>query len=259
MGRILVVDDVDNALKLAKLYDYRLRIVTLEGELLQPGGAIAGGSSQSKEAGYLHRKGELLELKDYLASERKVLRDAKNKYEDDEAKRVALAENINRLQKDWQELSLLLAQKKVEFKQLESWFVNQEDILKAIDNRISALIVKKTAIEADIEKQTAKIAQMEAQVDEKQNLYEDIYNEIEVLKHDLKIRQQKVMQKQISCTEARQEVIRYNDKLNLLTGQADRFKAFLADSDKEMAGLQKVIDDSLAELKQLEESVANLR
>lgn len=77
LGRILVVDDVDNALKLAKLYDYRLRIVTLEGELLQPGGAIAGGSSQSKEAGYLHRKGELLELKDYLASERKVLRDAK--------------------------------------------------------------------------------------------------------------------------------------------------------------------------------------
>ena len=43
LGRILVVDDVDNALKLAKLYDYRLRIVTLEGELLQPGGAIAGG------------------------------------------------------------------------------------------------------------------------------------------------------------------------------------------------------------------------
>lgn len=32
---------------------------------------------------------------------------------------------------------------------------------------------------------------MEAQVDEKQNLYEDIYNEIEVLKHDLKIRQQR--------------------------------------------------------------------
>ena len=27
LGRILVVDDVDNALKLAKLYDYRLRIV----------------------------------------------------------------------------------------------------------------------------------------------------------------------------------------------------------------------------------------
>lgn len=61
MGRILVVDDVDNALKLAKLYDYRLRIVTLEGELLQPGGAIAGGSSQSKDAVIYTVKAELLD------------------------------------------------------------------------------------------------------------------------------------------------------------------------------------------------------
>lgn len=258
LGRILVVDDVDNALKLAKLYDYRLRIVTLGGELLQPGGSIAGGSSQSKESGYLHRKGELAELKDYLASERKLLREAKNKYEDDEAKRLALAENINHLQKDWQELTLLLAQKQVEQKQLESWFINQEEVLQAIDNRISALIVKRTAIEADIEQQTIKIKELAKQVDEKQNFDENIYNNIEVLKQDLKRAQQKVMQKQISCTEARQEVIRYNDKLKLLSGQAERFQAFLADSAQEMSGLQKVIDDSLHELKQLEESVANL-
>ena len=66
------------------------------------------------------------------------------------------------------------------------------------------------------------------------------------------------MQKQISCTEARQEVIRYNDKLQLLKGQNERFKAFLDESKQEMAGLQKVIDDSLAELKQLENSVMNL-
>lgn len=183
LGRILVVDDVDNALKLAKLYDYRLRIVTLEGELLQPGGAIAGGSNQNKEAGYLHRKGELLELKDYLAGERKVLRDAKNKYEDDEAKRIALAENINHLQKDWQELSLLLAQKKVEFKQLENWFINQEDILKAIDNRISALIVKKTAIEAILKNKQLKLFKWKLKLMKNKIIYEDIYNEIEVLKH----------------------------------------------------------------------------
>lgn len=258
LGRILVVDDVDNALKLAKLYDYRLRIVTLGGELLQPGGSIAGGSSQSKESGYLHRKGELAELKDYLASERKLLREAKNKYEDNEAKRLALAENINHLQKDWQELTLLLAQKQVEQKQLENWFINQEEVLQAIDNRISALIVKRTAIEVDIEQQTINIQELAKQVDEKQNLDEDIYNNIEGLKQDLKRAQQKVMQKQISCTEARQEVIRYNDKLKLLSGQAERFQAFLADSAQEMSGLQTVIDDSLNELKQLEKSVANL-
>lgn len=256
LGRILVVDDVDNALKLAKLHDYRLRIVTLGGELLQPGGAIAGGSAH-KEAGYLHRAGELAELKDFLASERKTLREEKLKYDDIEAKRQALAENINTLQKDWQELSLIAAQKDVELKQLDNWFTEQENILTSIDNRISALIVKKTAIEADIENQAEKIKELEKTAGGNKETYDNIYNDIEALKSDLKIHQQKVMQRQISCTEARQEVIHYNDKLKLLEGQNERYRAFLTDSAQEMKGLQKVIDESLAELKQLEDAVAN--
>lgn len=258
LGRILVVDDVDNALKLAKLYDYRLRIVTLEGELLQPGGAIAGGSSQAKESGYLHRAGELTELKDFLSSERKSLKEQKTQYDDDEAKRQALAENINSLQKDWQELSLLLAQKDVELKQLELWFGEQENVLKSIDNRISALIVKKTALEVDIENQTAVITEMQKAVGENKTSYDDIQNDIESLKADTKIKQQKIMQRQISCTEARQEVIRHNDKIKILAGQCERYRAFLEDSNRETASLQKVVDDSLAELKQLEDSAVNL-
>ncbi len=44
LGRIIVVDDIDNALKLAKANNYSLRIVTLEGEQLNPGGSLSGGS-----------------------------------------------------------------------------------------------------------------------------------------------------------------------------------------------------------------------
>ena len=44
LGRIVVVDNVDNAVKIAKKFDYGIRMVTLEGELLVPGGAISGGA-----------------------------------------------------------------------------------------------------------------------------------------------------------------------------------------------------------------------
>lgn len=43
LGRILLVDNVENALKIARKYEYGIRIVTLDGELLAPGGAITGG------------------------------------------------------------------------------------------------------------------------------------------------------------------------------------------------------------------------
>ena len=44
LGRIVVADTIDNALALAKKYRYSLRIVTLEGEQLNPGGSISGGA-----------------------------------------------------------------------------------------------------------------------------------------------------------------------------------------------------------------------
>ncbi|MCR5595950.1 MAG: chromosome segregation protein SMC [Lachnospiraceae bacterium] len=44
LGRILVVDNIDNAVKIARKYKYSLRMVTKEGEYLTPGGAISGGA-----------------------------------------------------------------------------------------------------------------------------------------------------------------------------------------------------------------------
>ena len=44
LGRIVVIDNIDNAVRIARKYDYSVRMVTLEGELLVPGGAISGGA-----------------------------------------------------------------------------------------------------------------------------------------------------------------------------------------------------------------------
>ena len=44
LGRILVVDNIENALVIARKYKYSLRIVTLEGEQLNPGGSMTGGA-----------------------------------------------------------------------------------------------------------------------------------------------------------------------------------------------------------------------
>ena len=51
LGRILVVDKLDNALKLARKKSYSVKMVTLEGEMLNPGGSITGGAY--KHAGNL--------------------------------------------------------------------------------------------------------------------------------------------------------------------------------------------------------------
>ena len=61
LGRVVVVDQIDHAIALAKKYRYSLRIVTLDGELLSPGGSMTGGSA-SKNTGLLSRKEEIHSL-----------------------------------------------------------------------------------------------------------------------------------------------------------------------------------------------------
>ena len=61
LGRILVVDNMDRAVRIARKYDYNLRMVTLEGELLVPGGAISGGAYKNS-SNLLGRRREIEEL-----------------------------------------------------------------------------------------------------------------------------------------------------------------------------------------------------
>ena len=61
LGRIVVVDNVDNAVKIARKYGYGIRMVTLEGELLVPGGAISGGAFKNN-SNLLGRRREMEEL-----------------------------------------------------------------------------------------------------------------------------------------------------------------------------------------------------
>ncbi len=59
LSRTLVVDTLDHALALAKRKNHRLRIVTLGGERLNPGGSLSGGQSRGQETNFLHRQGEI--------------------------------------------------------------------------------------------------------------------------------------------------------------------------------------------------------
>ncbi len=62
LGRIIVVDNVDHAVKIARKFSYGIRMVTLEGELLVPGGAISGGAFKNNN-NLLGRRREIEELK----------------------------------------------------------------------------------------------------------------------------------------------------------------------------------------------------
>ncbi len=80
LGRSIVVDTIQNALLIAKKYNYSLRLVTLEGELLSPGGSLSGGSYKNS-SNLLSRRREIQEIEDYIKELDKELRILEEKKE----------------------------------------------------------------------------------------------------------------------------------------------------------------------------------
>lgn len=63
LGRVVVADQIDHAIALARKYSHSLRIVTLEGELLNAGGSMSGGAFKNS-SNLLGRKREIDELEE---------------------------------------------------------------------------------------------------------------------------------------------------------------------------------------------------
>lgn len=66
LGRTVIVDNMDTAIELAKQNSYSFRIVTLKGDVINPSGAIQGGSVQTKTVNILGRSKEIEELQKAL-------------------------------------------------------------------------------------------------------------------------------------------------------------------------------------------------
>ncbi len=67
LGRICIADNIDCAVAIARKYGYRFRIVTLDGQVINSGGSMTGGSL-AKNAGILARRGEIENLKKQAAN-----------------------------------------------------------------------------------------------------------------------------------------------------------------------------------------------
>ena len=103
LGRIVVIDNVDNAVRIAKKYNYSIRMVTLEGELLVPGGAISGGAFKNN-SNLLGRRRELEELEQKLKSAKKKLEDATTAIENIKVERNSVRRSIEEEKAALQEL-----------------------------------------------------------------------------------------------------------------------------------------------------------
>ncbi len=113
LGRTVVVENTDSAISLARQAGYSFRIVTLEGEVINPQGSISGGSKKAATSNLLMRDNEIENLNTQISK----FTNAYNVYS---AKKLKLEETIKKLSENYKQI-----QQKVVDTQVESARLNQ--------------------------------------------------------------------------------------------------------------------------------------
>lgn len=112
LGNVVVVKDLSVALSIARKSGYAVKVVTLDGEVVYPGGSLTGGSYKTRETGLLGRSRE-------IAEQKKILGDLKAQEEEWLAKLHQAETQRERLQHEEEELRARQSQLELEILNLE--------------------------------------------------------------------------------------------------------------------------------------------
>ena len=144
LGRTVIVDNMENAIQIAKKNSYGFRIVTLEGDVLNPSGAISGGSVAPKTVNILGRSREIDDLKNQIVSLQNKIDNLKKEKEEYENSIESLLETVSALENKLKDIDIDYATEKQKLASIE------ETVLK-IENRLDKLKNEESDISEQLE------------------------------------------------------------------------------------------------------------
>ena len=160
LGRTVIVDNMDNAIKVAKQNGYTFRIMTLDGDMINPSGAITGGSVAKKTVNILGRSKEIEKLQKEIKDIKQKIEKIKQEKQDFENSIEDTIEMATSLEKELQEIDITYATEKQK--------------VVAIDENIEKL-------EKRLQKLKDEEQQLEKLKEEAKNTKQEIEKEIEEL------------------------------------------------------------------------------
>jgi chromosome segregation protein len=154
LGNVVIARDLKGANEIAKMLQYRSRIVTLDGDVVNPGGSMTGGAVKQKSSSLLSRKGELEELTNKLADMEEKTNLLESKVKSLKSETQSSEARLEELRKTGEELRFKQQSLKGDFREVE---LEQ----KNINERLSVYDSEKTQLESDKEKLESRLVELD--------------------------------------------------------------------------------------------------
>ena len=264
LGRTVIVDNMQNAIKLSKENNYSFRIITLEGDVINPSGAITGGSVTKKTVNILGRSKEIEELNGQITEIKErisKLEKSKEEYENSSENVLEEAEN---LEKQLQEIEISYATEKQRVESIDENIqiirdrINKQkdEISKSEENK-KELLKSKELDEQEMAKISKENEEKQAIIDEFASSNKDSQTYIDNLNEDitdLKISVSSFNESEMSIQEMSEMI---NKEIETHTKNVEIKKAQIEKDEKENIKLEKQIEDTKKQIEEIKSQVSN--
>lgn len=179
LGRTLVIDHIDHGIAIARKYHYTIRMVTIEGESLNPGGSLTGGAFKNT-SNLLGRRREIEELESSVKALQADMEQMQQEIEGNRVKRNDLRDDIAKLGEILQEQYLLQNTAKLN---IESALERTQNIQlgygrlrlenREIEEQIQEIQENSSSIQIELEISSQEEKKLEEMIENDQHILEE--------------------------------------------------------------------------------------
>ena len=192
LGRTVIVDNMDTAIKVAKQNAYTFRIITIEGDVINATGSITGGSVAKKTVNILGRGREIEKLEKEIKNlKAKIEKLEKEKQEYEESIQDTF-ENATSLEKELQEIDITYATEKQKvvsidenIEKIQSRLNKLKEEQESLENHKQEAMKNKEDINKQIKELTEETEKLTAIISEFAKLNQDNQKYVDDLNFDI--------------------------------------------------------------------------
>lgn len=233
LGNVLVAKDIKGANELAKILQYRVRIVTLEGDVVNPGGSMTGGAVKQNKSSILSRKTELEELKQKIVGMNQKTENMEKQVKQIKAdlqKQTLHLENLKSKGNELRELeqSMMSELREIEYEE------------KRVNERLALYDMDKSQFTEEKERLITRSKELQDVLGDYQNQITTLDDKIQKL---TKLKNTQQTSKESLLEEINELKIKLVSKNEQLKSAVDKYKSTLAEINENEERLKVVKED----------------
>lgn len=262
LGRTVIVDNMDTAIKVAKQNGYTFRIVTKEGDLINPSGAITGGSVAKKTVNILGRGKEIEKLEKEIKDLKQKIEKLENDKQNYEESIEGILELSANLEKELQEIDITYATEKQKvisinenIEKLEKRLNRLKEEQANLEKQKEETVSTKGDLQVEINKIVEQNEELSKIITEFAELNKDDQKYIDDLNFDitnLKISVSSFDESEASIQEIQERI---NQELENAHTSIENKNTQIEQIKKDNEDLEKSIEETLQKIEEVKESV----